>query len=106
MLGPTQVFGTEDHAARIGDDAKDAPVCMAEVRTGVPAIGELFNATVCRPDHFDLYTPFSSQKHIEAVSPVTYRSLDGKTRKGSGLDTIFMTGNGQISCFSDNGSER
>jgi len=107
VIDHARVFGTEDHVSRIGDDSRaDTPVCVAEVRTGVPTLGELFNATVCRPEHFDIYTPFSSQKHIEAVDPVTYRSLDGKNRKGSGLDTIFMTGNGQISSFSETGEER
>jgi len=102
VIDHAQVFGTMDHAERISDDSKETPVCMAEVRTGVPVLGELYNATVCRPDHFDIYTPFSSQKHIEAVNPVSYRSLD---REGPGLDLIYFTGNGQITSFNHKGKQ-
>jgi len=106
VIDHAQVFGTLDHAERLNDespDTKEAPVCFAEVRTGVPVVGELFNATVCQSDHFDLYTPFSTQKHIEAVAPVTYRS---PTRETAHLDTIFFAGNGQITSFAQDGGQR
>jgi len=102
VVDHSQVFGTLDHAERISDDSKDMPVCTAEVRTGVPVLGELFNATVCKPEHFDIYTPFSTQKHIEAVNAVTYRSLE---REGKGLDMIFLAGNGQITSFDQHGKQ-
>jgi len=102
VIDHAQVFGTIDHSQRLSDDAKETPVCLAEVRTGVPVIGELFNATVCQPDHFDVYTPFSAQKHIEAVAPVTYRSTQ---RDNAHLDVIFLAGNGQITSFDKDGRQ-
>jgi len=89
----------------MSDNTLETPRCFAEVRTGVPTVGDLFNATVCRPEHFDLYTPFSAQKHVEAVNPVTYRSPE-RSEGRNGLDTIFYTGNGQLTSFNEAGEQR
>ena len=74
------------------------PKCFGHLSTGVPRSAELFNVTVCNPMHYDLYTNFDSQKHVEVVHPVTV-----ERPTGDGKDVVFFASNGEVTSVNPKG---
>lgn len=92
-------YGSQDHAGTLSDlDVRTQPKCFGHLSTGVPRSAELFNVTVCNPMHYDLYTNFDSQKHVEVVHPVTVErpTADGK-------DVVFFASNGEVTSVNPKG---
>merc|ERR1712072_1147339 len=68
VIDNAYAFGSHSHAGTISDlDTSTTPKCFGHVDTGVPKASALFNLTVCHPSHYDLYTSFKNQKHVETV---------------------------------------
>ena len=79
-------------------DTSTTPKCFGHVDTGVPKASALFNLTVCHPSHYDLYTSFKNQKHVETVDPVTIERVGS-----AGLDVIFLASNGEVTSVDGTG---
>jgi len=94
-------FGSHAHAGTISDlDTSTTPKCFGHMSTGVPKSAELFNLTVCNPSHYDVYTSYANQKHVEAVHPV---AVD-KPEAGGVKDIVFFTSNGEVTSVDGHGA--